>query len=103
MFTVAVLFLLSVVCLNSSTALRASSVRKLWTNSVRSNVNSRGSVVYNSVFALQGSTGNTVDNIIPTECKAYADSIRSGKQISFKETIDLIDRYYQYLEVLSST
>lgn len=36
---------------------------------------------------------------VPPECVAFADKVKSGAEVSFKEVIDLIDKHYFYFEV----
>ena len=36
---------------------------------------------------------------MPPPCKAFAEKIKSGAQVTFKETIAMIDEHYVYFEV----
>ena len=36
---------------------------------------------------------------VPAECKEFAERIKSGGQTTMKETIEMIDNYYNYFEV----
>lgn len=38
---------------------------------------------------------------VPEECRKFAEEIKAGKEVTLKETLDMIDKHYDYFEVNS--
>ena len=50
---------------------------------------------------LSAALGDSINDprVVPRECKEFAEGVKSGNSVTFKEVIDMIDKHYDYFEV----